>query len=140
MYFYILIAVLLFLAIFCRNDKMFKIIYTINTAILLFLLFTTIDCFYDFYIKPDTGYLFALPFIMGLFILFSILRACMKISVWDKIIPFLSIGCIFIWSMDAISGTGVVRVIGNTLIGIISMIATIYFYIKTIKIKDKRKT
>ena len=118
---------------------MFKIIYTINTAILLFLLFTTIDCFYDFYIKPDTGYLFALPFIMGLFILFSILRACMKISAGDKVIPFLSIGSIFIWSIDAISGAGVVRVVGDIFIGITSAIAMIYFYAKTIKIKDKRK-
>ena len=138
MYFYILIVFLLFSAIFFRNDRMFKFIYTINTAILLFLLFVIIDCFYDFYIKPDTGYLFALPFIMGLFILFSILRSCMKISAWDKIIPFLSIGSIFIWSMDAISAGGIVRVIGDIFIGIVSAISMMYYYIKTIKIKEKK--
>ena len=137
MYFYILIAILFFSAIFCRNNKMFKIVYTLNTAILLFLLFAAIDCFYDFYIKPDTGYLFALPWIMGLFILFSILRACMKISAWDKAIPFLSIASIFVWSMDVISGGGIIRVIGDCVIGITSMIATIYFYVKNIKIKNK---
>lgn len=133
MYFYILVSVLLFSAIFCRNNKMFKVVYTLNTAILLFLLFTTIDCFYDFYVKPDTGYLAVLPFIIGLFILFSTLRACMKISVWDKAIPFLSMGSIFIWSMDVISGGGIVRVVGDVLIGIVSAITMIYFYIRNIK-------
>ena len=112
---------------------MYKIVYTLNTAILLFLLFTTIDCFYDFYVKPDTGYLAVLPFIIGLFILFSTLRACMKISAWDRVIPFLSMGSIFIWSMDVISGSGIVRVVGDVLIGIVSAITMIYFYIRNIK-------
>ena len=134
MYFYTLITILLLSAIFCRNKKMFKLIYTINTAVLLFLLFVIIDCFYDFYIKPDIGSLFIVPWVMGLFILFSILRACMKISAGDKVIPFLSIGSIFIWSIDAISGNGIVRVMGDGLIGIVSSIAMIYFYVKTIKI------
>ena len=138
MYFYILVAMLLLSAIFCRNKKMFKFIYTINTAILLFLLFVIIDCFYDFYIKPDTGYLFIVPWVMGLFILFSILRACMRISKWDKLIPFLSLMSIFIWSMDVISGGGIVRVVGDGLIGIVSFIAMIYFYIRNIKTNDKR--
>ena len=137
MYFYTLVAVLLFSIIFCRNNKMFRIVYTLNTAILLFLLFTTIGCFYDFYIKPDAGYLFALPWIIGLFMLFSILRSCMKISIWDKAVPFLSIVCIFVWSMDAISGGGITRVIGDCIIGIVSVIAKIYFYTKTIKRKTQ---
>ena len=133
MYFYVFVAILLFSAIFCRNNKMYKIVYTLNTAILLFLLFTTIDCFYDFYVKPDTSYLAVLPFIIGLFILFSTLRACMKISAWDRVIPFLSMGSIFIWSMDVISGSGIVRVVGDVLIGIVSAITMIYFYIRNIK-------
>ena len=139
MLFYIFVAIWLFSAIFCRNKKMFKIVYTIDTAILLFLLVTTIDCFYDFYIKPDIGYLFVLPWIMILFILFSILRACMKISIWDRIVPFLSIVSIDIWSMDTISGGGIARVIGDILLGAVCTITMVFFYIKTIKTNNQKK-
>lgn len=76
---------------------------------------------------------------MGLFVLFSILRACMKISVWDRIVPFLSIVSIFIWSTDSVSGGGVVRVIGDILLGAICTITMVFFYVKTIKTNDKKK-